>query len=144
MENLKHKNPSLYEGQTKKKQFQGERIINTLLHVRDLQAKGDENYITTIPIHETNTHPLMWCLLKPWFPSKFIITSFRHDGAHFVPQPSFTQELFSEDGVPKETIRIEQPQVNVINLLDDYVESPRGLDIIHLFSTSLMFQAHVL
>jgi hypothetical protein len=75
--------------------------------VRVLQAKGDGNYITTIPIHETNTRPLMWCPPNLSSPSKFLITSFNHDGAHFVLQCSFTQELFGEDDVLKEIIPIE-------------------------------------
>ncbi len=94
--------------------------------MRDLQVENDGNYATTIPIHETNTHPLMWCPPNPSFPSKFIITSFEHDGTHFVAQCSFTQEHFGEGDVPKEIVPIEQPQVNVINLLDDYVNNPLG------------------
>lgn len=104
--------------------FQWECIINTLLHVRNLHIEGDKNYITTIPIHAIDTHILMWGPPNPSSPSKFIITFFRHDGVHSMPQPSFTQELCSVDDVPKETIPIERPWMNVINLLDDYAESP--------------------
>jgi hypothetical protein len=62
--------------------------------VKDLQAKGDKNYILTILIHETNTQ----------------------EEQDSMPQHSFIQALFGEDDVPKEIVPIEQPWVNVINL----------------------------
>jgi hypothetical protein len=60
-----------------------------------------------------------------------------------MPQCSFIQELFDEDDVPKEIVPIEQPWVNIINLSDDYVDSPWDL-VMHLFSSSLMLQTHAI
>jgi hypothetical protein len=57
-----------------------------------------------------------------------------------MPKCSFIQKLFNEDDVPKKKVWIEQLWVIVINLSDDYVDSPPDL-VMHLFSTSLMFQA---
>jgi hypothetical protein len=70
--------------------------------VKDLQAKGDVNYTIVIPLHETNTQ----------------------EEKDSMPQCSFTQEFFNENDVPKETIPIEPPWVNVINLSNDYVDNP--------------------
>ncbi len=89
--------------------------------MKDLQAKGDENYILTIHEHETNTQ----------------------EEKDSMPQRSFIQELVDEDDVPKEIVPIEQPWVNVINLSNDYANNPQDL-VMHLFSTSLMLQAHVI
>jgi hypothetical protein len=47
------------------------------------------------------------------------------EGHDYVSQCSFTQKLFNEDYVLEDVIPIEQPtQVNVINLLSDYTNSP--------------------
>ncbi len=89
--------------------------------MRYLQAKGDKNYILTIRVRETNTQ----------------------EEKDSMPQHSFIQKLVDEDDVPKETIPIEQPWVNVINLSNDYADSPQNL-VVHLFSTSLMLQARVI
>ncbi len=88
--------------------------------MRDLHVEGDKNYILTILVYETNTQ----------------------EEQDSMPQCSFIQELFSEDDVPKEMVPIEQPWVNVINLSDDYVDSPWDL-VMHLFSSSPMLQTHV-
>lgn len=45
------------------------------MHVRDLQAKGDENYSTTIFVHETNSQK----------------------EEDFTSQHSFIEKLFGED-----------------------------------------------
>ncbi len=48
--------------------------------MRDLQAEDDGKYTTTTFIHETDTHPLMWCPPNPSSPSNFVITFFEHGG----------------------------------------------------------------
>jgi hypothetical protein len=49
-----------------------------------------------------------------------------------MPQCSFIWELFGEDDVQKEIVPIEQPEVNVINLSNDYANNPHLL-VVHLF-----------
>ncbi len=51
--------------------------INTPMHVKDLQVKGDVNYKTTILVLEIDIQ----------------------EEQDFVPQDSFTQDLFSNDYV---------------------------------------------
>ncbi len=70
--------------------------------MKDLQAESDRNYAIVIPVHETSTQ----------------------EEKDSMPQCSFTQEFFNEDDVPKETVPIEQPWVNVINLSNDYANNP--------------------
>ncbi len=102
--------------------FQGERSVNKLIHVRDLQVYGDANYIASIVDSQENQELAQ-------------------------PQWTFMQEILSDDYVTNEQIANNgndtvSIRVNVVNL-DDFSRSTHHHEVsfVNLLNTQSRQQA---